>query len=135
MFSKNKHNIKICFLFTKLWLLTKTYLLRFEALPQLFLNSFGFSEVVRLAGAKGKQLRLNNKYRLRCNYIFIYQPSCLGQEIAKGPFGRRVKLPHRRLHTVLHNLNIKQGSCEYQIFSSLVLPDQGFLERNFWTRT
>ena len=34
-----------------------------------------------------------------CNCNFIYSPSCLDQETAKGPFGLRVKLPAAHLST------------------------------------
>ena len=53
----------------------------------------------------------------------LYLPSYLGQETAKGPFGLRVKLPLAHLFTThgggftlsLLSLNVKQGSCEYQL--------------------
>ena len=53
----------------------------------------------------------------------FYLPSYLGQERAKGPFGLRVKLPLAHLFTThgggftlsFLSLNVKQGSCEYQL--------------------
>ena len=63
---------------------------------------------------------------LNCNYILF--SNCIGQEIAKGPFGLQVTLPSAHLSTThgggftlsLVMLNVKEESCECQVLLSLV---------------